>query len=140
MVLEKKSAYSQFMSAMVVQMTQIGLNNVLYDRHRVAKPNCNPILIPTNSLGMTKLASLFVIIVTGMILAFLIFLVEKFIKVHQNNPNQCNSYTAVLDTNDKIGVLLENLSRKKLKLPQFALEYIQQTEQFREKLTLSLSE
>jgi hypothetical protein len=40
---------------------------------------------------MTQLASLFVVIVIGMILAFLIFLVEKF-KVPQNNPNQCNNY------------------------------------------------
>jgi hypothetical protein len=73
------------MSAMVVKMTQTGLNNVLYDRHRVAKPNCKPISIPTNSRGMTKLVSAIVIIVTGMVLAFLIFLVEKCLKIIQTS-------------------------------------------------------
>ena len=77
MYMKKKSPLTPFIWQQIRKMEERGISNILYDRHRISEPNCKPIHAKGSSLGIEKMASLFVIISFGFFSSFIIFLIEK---------------------------------------------------------------
>jgi hypothetical protein len=75
--MKKKSPLTPFIWQQIREMEERGITNILYHRHRITEPNCKPIHAKGNSLGIEKMASLFVIISFGFFSSLTIFLIEK---------------------------------------------------------------
>jgi hypothetical protein len=81
--MKKKSPLTPFIWQQIREMEERGITNILYHRHRISEPNCKPIHAKGSSLGIEKMASLFIIIAFGFFSSLIIFLMEK------NSP--CNT-------------------------------------------------
>ena len=77
MYMKKKSPLTPFIWQQIREMEERGITNILYHRHRISEPNCKAIHAKGSSLGIEKMASLFVVIAFGFFSSLIIFLVEK---------------------------------------------------------------
>ena len=83
MYMKKKSPLTPFIWQQIREMEERGITNILYHRHRIAEPNCKPIHAKGSSLGIEKMASLFVIIAFGFFSSLIIFLVVNYSPRHK---------------------------------------------------------
>ena len=77
MYMKKKSPLTPFIWQQIREMEERGITNILYHRHRISEPNCKPIHAKGSSLGIEKMASLFVVVAFGFFSSLVIFLMEK---------------------------------------------------------------
>ena len=83
MYMKKKSPLTPFIWQQIREMEERGITNILYHRHRISEPNCKPIHAKGSSLGIEKMASLFVITLFGFFSSLIIFLIEKNSPCHK---------------------------------------------------------
>ena len=77
--MKKNSPLTPFIAHKIRKLTERGLSNVLYSRHRISEPNCKPIVSKGKSLSLEKLASPFVLFLFFIFLSLLILVLEKLI-------------------------------------------------------------
>lgn len=112
MYMKKKSPLTPFIWQQIREMEERGITNILYHRHRIAEPNCKPIHAKGSSLGIEKMASLFVIISFGLFSSLIIFLMEKNSPCHKLKK-LCYK---VCSTNEKGTTSLVPISEKNILL------------------------
>ena len=83
MYMKKKSPLTPFIWQQIREMEELGITNILYNRHRISEPNYKPIHAKGSSLGIEKMASLFVVVSFGIFSSLIIFLMEKNTPCHQ---------------------------------------------------------
>ena len=86
MYMKKNSPLTPFIWQEIRKMEETGITKILYERHRISEPNCKPIHTKGGILGIEKLASLFMILIFGIILSTIIFIFENVIQNWKSLP------------------------------------------------------
>ena len=71
--MKKNSPLTPFITYELIRMFEVGVKGIIYQRHRIAEPNCKPIQIPTISLGIQKASFLFLLLFFGFVFALIVF-------------------------------------------------------------------
>ena len=78
MYMNKGSQLTPFIAHGLKKLSEVGIKNILAKRHIIPDPNCKPLQIKGESLGMEKFASCFVFYSVGIVVS-LIFLISETI-------------------------------------------------------------
>ena len=92
---------------------QNGLNQQLILRYKIKEPNCKPIYAKVDALSLKKLATLFIIITIGFLVALAIYCFEHYFS--KNSIEQKNLLIKLQKSKDKV---IEDI-----KIVQFDLEH-----------------
>ena len=106
MYLKKKSPLTPFIWHEIQKMEESGITDILYRRHKVYEPNCKS--MKANSLGIEKIAPLFVLFSFGVTISIIILFIECIF------PNGFSNSTLEHDTilpgaSDKKELLLKKI-------------------------------
>ena len=83
-IVRKHSPYKKFLKQAILSMIDNGQLNAYITRHSKSEKECKTRKTKGDALGMSKLAVLFFILMSGCIISFLVFAFEYFYK----SPNQ----------------------------------------------------
>ena len=77
MYMKKHSPLTPFIADGIRKLTEAGIMNILYKRHVVPEPNCQPSQAKGRPLGMEKFASLFIFYLICCIVSLIILVIEN---------------------------------------------------------------
>ena len=77
MYMKKHSPLTPFIADGIRKLTEAGIMNILYKRHVVPEPNCQPSEAKGRPLGMEKFASLFIFYLICCIVSLIILVIEN---------------------------------------------------------------
>ena len=112
MYLKKHSPLTPFIANGIRKLTETGIMNILYKRHVVPEPNCQPLQAKGRPLGMEKFASLFIFYLIFCIVSLIILVIEIVIKA--SSSLQLQQKTLERDSNLKFKKEAINKSMKHL--------------------------
>jgi hypothetical protein len=112
MYLKKHSPLTPFIANGIRKLTETGIMNILYKRHVVLEPNCQPLQAKGRPLGMEKFASLFIFYLIFSIVSLIILVIEIVTKA--SSSLQMQQKTLERDSNLKFKKEAINKSMKHL--------------------------
>ena len=120
MYMRKHSPLTPFIAHGILKIHETGIRNALARRYIAREPNCKPLHPKGNPLGMEKFASLFALYLIGLIVSFIIFVMENVFKPSRTIQNDD---TRLMIKMDEIQRELQSFSDDK-KLQIFLLDEV----------------
>ena len=84
MYMNKGSQFTPFIAHGLKKLSEVGIKNILAKRHIIPDPNCKPLQIKGQSLGMEKFASCFAFYSVGIVISLIVLVIEVIFKVSKS--------------------------------------------------------
>ena len=78
--MNKGSQFTPFIAHGLKKLSEVGIKNILAKRHIIPDPNCEPLQIKGESLGMEKFASCFAFYSVGIVVSLIVLISETIFK------------------------------------------------------------
>ena len=122
-IVRKHSPYTKFLKQAIMSIIENGQLNAYFTRHSKTEQECKTRRTKGDSLGMSKLATSFLILFFGYLLSFLILLYEHFFcsKIKENPSFGMLEKNKLKIKIEAINVLIPQITDKSLKMKTEAL-------------------